>query len=90
MKLLDIFQSKAQVRLVEHLLQNRQRVFNQARLAKLLDVSPSTIARIAQPLVKCRILLFEQYERGMKVFALNEESPAARDLIEFYEKIRQL
>ena len=90
MKLLDIFQSKAQVRLVEHLLQHRQRVFNQAGLARTLDVSPSTIARIAQPLVKSRILLFDQYEGGMKVFALNEESPAARDLIEFYDKIKQL
>ncbi len=90
MKLLDIFQSKTQVRLVEHLLQHRQRVFNQAGLARVLSVSPSTIARIAQPLVKSRILLFEQYERGMKVFALNEEGDAARDLIEFYEKIKHL
>jgi len=90
LKLLDIFQSKAQVRLVEHLLQHRQRVFNQAGLARVLNVSPSTIARIAQHLVKSRILLFEQYERGMKVFALNEESAAAKDLVEFYNKIKDL
>ena len=90
MKLLDIFQSKAQVRLVEHLLENRQKVFNQAGLARMLDVSPSTIARIAEPLVKSRILLFERYEKGMKIFALNMEEPAARNLIEFYEKIRTL
>jgi hypothetical protein len=90
MKLEDIFQSKAQVRLVEHLLENRQKVFNQAGLARLLDVSPSTIARIAEPLVKSRILLFERYEKGMKIFALNVEEPAARNLIEFYDKIRTL
>ncbi len=90
MRLIDLFQSKAQVKLVEHLLQNRQKVFNQAGLARMLNVSPSTIARIAQPLVKSRILLFERYERGMKIFALNEEEPAARNLIEFYEKIRSL
>jgi hypothetical protein len=90
MRLLDIFQSKAQVKLVEHLLQNRQKVFNQAGLARVLDVSPSTIARIAEPLVKSRILLFERYEKGMKIFALNNEDPAARNLIEFYEKLRSL
>ena len=90
MRLVDIFQSKAQVKLVEHLLQNRQKVFNQAGLARTLKVSPSTVARIAEPLVKSRILLFERYEKGMKIFALNEEEPAARNLIEFYDKIRQL
>ncbi len=90
LRLVDIFQSKAQVKLVEHLLQNRQKVFNQAGLAKMLNVSPSTIARIAEPLVRGKILLFERYEKGMKIFALNEEAPAARNLIEFYEKIRSL
>ncbi len=89
-RLIDLFQSKAQVKLVEHLLQHRQKVFNQAGLARMLNVSPSTIARIAEPLVKSRILLFERYEKGMKIFALNEEEPAARNLIEFYEKIRSL
>ncbi len=90
MRLVDIFQSKAQVRLVEHLLQNRQKVFNQAGLARMLNVSPSTVARIAEPLVKSKILLFERYEKGMKIFALNHEEPAARNLLEFYEKIRSL
>lgn len=90
MRLVDIFQSKAQVKLVEHLLQHRQKVFNQAGLARMLNVSPSTVARIAEPLVKSKILLFERYEKGMKIFALNEGEPAARNLIEFYEKIKAL
>ena len=90
MRLLDIFQSKAQVKLVEHLLQNRQKVFNQAGLARTLNVSPSTVARIAEPLVKSKILLFERYEKGMKIFALNMEEPAARTLMDFYERLRNL
>jgi len=89
-KLLDLFQSKAQVKLVEHLLQNRAKVFNQAGLARALDLSPSSVARIAEPLVKSKILLFERYERGMKVFALNAEEPATRTLIEFYDRLQQL
>ncbi len=90
MRLVDIFQSKAQVKLVEHLLQNRRKVFSQAGLARVLDVSPSTIARIAEPLVRSKILLFERYEKGMKIFGLNVEEPAAQNLIEFYEKMRSL
>jgi len=56
----------------------------------VLDVSPSTIARIAESLVKSRIILFEPYGKGMKIFALNEENLATRNLIEFYEKVRHL
>ena len=88
MKLLDLFQSKAQVRLVEHLLQHRDKVFNQAGLARMLDVSPSTIARIAEPLVKSKIILFEKYGEGMKIFALNQEGPATRALMEFYDRLQ--
>ena len=55
-----------------------------------MDVSPSTIARIAESLVKSRIILFGPYGKGMKIFALNEENLATRNLIEFYEKIRHL
>lgn len=90
MRLLDIFQSKAQVKLVEHLLQNRQKVFNQAGLARTLNISPSTVARIAEPLIKSKILLFERYEKGMKIFALNLEEPAARTLIDFYDRLQTL
>ena len=90
MKLLDLFQSKAQVRLVEHLLQNPDKVFNQAGLARMMDVSPSTVARIAGPLVKCKVVQYDRYGKGMKIFALNKEEATTRNLIEFYEKIRQL
>ncbi len=90
MRLQDIFQSKAQVKLVEHLLLNRSKVFNQAGLARMLNVSPSTVARIAEPLVRSNILLFERYEKGMKIFALNQEAAATRTLIDFYDRIRDL
>ena len=90
MKLSDLFQSKAQVRLVEHLLQNPDKVFNQAGLARVMDVSPSTVARIAEPLVKYKVVLYERYQKGMKIFAFNQEEPAARSLVEFYDKISGL
>jgi DNA-binding Lrp family transcriptional regulator len=91
-KLTDLFQSKAQVRLVEYLLDNAgsQRIFNQATLANFLGLSPSTIARIVEPLVKEKILLYERFDRGMKIFALNEGEERTKVLVEFHRRLRDL
>jgi DNA-binding Lrp family transcriptional regulator len=91
-KLSHLFQSKAQVRLVEYLLENAgtQRVFNQAALASFLEMSPSTVARIVEPLVKEKILLYERFDQGMKIFALNEEEERTKVLVDFYRRIREL
>jgi len=88
--LTDIFQSRAQVKLVQHLLQNPGKVFNQSTLAGFLDVSPSTVARIIEPLVKHGIVLFDRYEGGMKILALNQDSQKTKLLIDFYERLRVL
>ncbi len=92
MKLSDVFQSKAQVRLVEYLLEHggSQKVFNQATLANFLGLSPSTIARIVEPLIKEKILLYERFDRGMKIFTLNAADEKTRALVEFYKKLKEL
>ncbi len=92
MKLSDVLQSKAQVRLLEYLLEHggSQRVFNQATLANFLGLSPSTIARIVEPLIKEKILLYERFDRGMKIFTLNEADEKTRALLEFYKKLKEL
>lgn len=89
-RLIDLFHSKAQVKLLDYLLENRNKVFNQSSLARFLDLSPSTVARIIDPLVKQKIVLFDRYERGMKILALNEESERTKALLEFYEKLGKL
>lgn len=90
-KLSDVFQSKAQVKLLEYLLENAgaQRVFNQATLANLLGLSPSTIARIVEPLIREKIVLYERFDKGMKIFTLNEADEKTRALIEFYRKLKE-
>ena len=92
MKLSDVFQSKAQVRLLEYLLESAgtQRVFNQATLANFLGLSPSTIARVVEPLIKEKILLYERFGEGMKIFTLNEAEDKTRALIEFYKRLKEL
>lgn len=67
-----------------------QRVFNQATLANLLDVSPSTIARIVEPLIKEKILLYERFGQGMKIFTLNEGEEKTKVLIDVYRKLKEL
>ena len=88
----DLFQSRAQVKLVEYLLDNAgsQKVFNQATLANYLGLSPSTIARIVEPLVKEKVLLFERFDQGMKIFALNESEEKTRLLIDFHRRLNVL
>ncbi|MGA2971991.1 MAG: hypothetical protein ABSE39_05120 [Candidatus Bathyarchaeia archaeon] len=92
MKLSDVFQSRAQVRLLEYLLESAgtQRVFNQSTLANFLGLSPSTIARIVEPLIQEKILLYERFDRGMKIFTLNEAEEKTKALIEFYKRLKEL
>lgn len=89
-KLIDLFQSRMQTRLVEYLLANRSKVFNQAALARFLDCSPSTVARVIEPLVRDRILLYERFDRGMKLLCLNLEEEKTKALVEFYERLKAL
>ena len=91
-KLSDVFQSKAQVRLLEYFLENAgaQRVFNQATLANFLGLSPSTIARIVEPLIKEKILLYERFDGGMKIFTLNEAEEKTKALMEFHRRLKDL
>jgi predicted transcriptional regulator len=89
-RLTDIFQSRAQVRLVEHLLDSPGKVFNQSTLAGFLDVSPSTVSRIIEPLVQHGIVLFERYEGGMKILALNQDSQKTKALMDFNERLKAL
>jgi DNA-binding Lrp family transcriptional regulator len=92
MKLSDIFQSKAQVKLIEYLLDNAgsQRIFSQASLASFLQMSPSTVARIVEPLVRQKILLYDRFDQGMKIFTLNEMEEKTKALIEFYTKLKEI
>ena len=89
-RLTDIFQSRAQVRLVEHLLDNPGKVFNQSTLAAFLEVSPSTVARIIEPLVRHGVVLFDRYEGGMKILALNQDSQKTKALMNLNEALKPL
>jgi len=89
-RLEKIFGSRRQTKLLEFLLQNPGRVFNQAGLARFLACSPTTVARVIKPLVEEGILAYEQIGGQMKIIALNLESEKVKVLLDFYEKFRRL
>jgi len=53
-------------------------------------MSPSTIARVVEPLVKERIILFERFDQGMKIFTLNEVEEKTKIMIDFYRRLKEL
>lgn len=67
-----------------------QRVFNQATLANFLGLSPSTVARIVEPLIKEKILLYERFDGGMKIFTLNEAEEKTKALMDFHRRLKEL
>jgi len=72
------------------LLNNPNKVFNQAGLARFLSCSPSTVARVVNPLISAEVIRFEIIGKQMKVFALASDSPRGHLLVEFYEKFKAL
>ena len=87
--LTTLFSSKTQTKLLEFLLENRGKMFNQASLSHLINASPSSTARVIRPLIREQIILLEQIS-GMKVIVLNEENPKTKVLISFFEQMKAL
>ena len=67
-----------------------QRVFSQATIANFLGMSPSTVARIIEPLVKEKIILLERFEQGMKILTLNEAEEKTKLLMDFHRRFGEL
>lgn len=85
-----LFGSKSQTKLIEYLLEHRGRVFHQAGLSRFLSMSPSTIARIVEPLIMENIIVYDKIGEQMKLFVLNEEDEKVKILLDFYEKIKRV
>lgn len=90
MRLEKVFGSKVQTKLLQYFLSNPTKVFNQAGLARFLNCSPSSVARLIAPLIEEGILVYEQISGQMKIIALNTESEKVQALQEFYERVKSL
>ena len=90
MRLIRIFGSKAQSMVLEYMLENRGKVFNQASLAKSLNLSPSTVSRVSEELAKEGIVLEERLDGRMKLLCLNEGDDRVKLILDFYDKMKAL
>ena len=89
MLLAKIFNSKAQAELIEYLINNRERFYNQIALASAIDVSSSTISRLVENLAKINIVKYERFDNGVKVIVFNNESSLSKSLVKFYSEIKR-
>ena len=48
------------------------------------------MARIVEPLIKEKILLYERFDGGMKIFTLNEAEEKTKVLMEFHRRLKEL
>lgn len=88
--LVKLFGSKMQTKLIQYMLDHKGRIFNQAGLSRLLNISPSTIARVINPLIEEGVITYEQVGGQMKVIALNDESVKTKAIMDFYERIKDI
>ena len=78
------------MKVLEYLLENRGKVFNQAFLARSLGLSPSTVSRVSSNLAKEGIVLEEKLEEKMKILCLNEGEEKTRLILELYERMKKV
>lgn len=90
MDLTKIFGSRKQTRLIQYLLEHPDRIYNQAGLSRFLQCSPSTVARVIEPLIEEDIIIYERVSGQMKIIALNMESDKVQALIELYQIIKNI
>ena len=89
MDLAAVFGSKAQTRFVQYLLEHPTKATTQGFAAKMLRVSPSTVARVIEPLRKEGIIVVDELKQ-MKVIFLNTESEKVKALLSFYQQVKRL
>jgi len=89
-RLVKVFASRQQTRVLELLLEHPGRVFTQSSLARELGCSSSTVSRVLAPLVSEGVARAETVGGQMKIVALNQESEAARLLLDFHKRFRSL
>jgi DNA-binding IclR family transcriptional regulator len=87
-RLVTIFGSRQQTRVLELLLSNRSKVFSQAGLARELRCSASTVSRVLGPLVETGLVRIDTVGDQMKIVALNAENERSKLLVEFYDKFK--
>lgn len=88
--LVMIFGNSAQTIVLENLLKKRGEFTYLSGIAEETGLSHSSVARVMEPLVENNIVVEKKLGKQIRTFSMNEENPAAKLIIKFYDELTAL
>ena len=88
--LVMIFGNSAQTIVLENLLKKRGEFTYLSGIAEETGLSHSSVARVMEPLVENNIVIEKKLGKQIRTFSMNEENPAAKLIIKFYDELMAL
>ncbi|VVB84296.1 Uncharacterised protein [uncultured archaeon] len=88
--LVIIFGNSAQTIVLENLLKKKGEFTYLSGIAEETGLSHSSVARVMEPLVQNNIVVEKKLGKQIRTFAMNEENPAAKLIIKFYDDLMAL
>ncbi len=86
----EIFESKAQTKVLQFLLENKGKAFNLSEIAEQVEVAHSTVGRVIKQLLDQELVEEITRWKQMRIIRLNEENEKAKILLKFLEDIKRL
>lgn len=87
---MELFESAAQVKILQFLLENKGKAFNLSEIAERTKVAHSTVGRVIKQLLDQDLVEEITRWKQMRIVRLNEESEKAKILLKFLEDIKKL
>lgn len=86
----EIFDSKAQTRVLQFLLENKGKAFNLSEIAERAEVAHSTVGRVIKQLLDQNLVEEITRWKQMRIVRLDEENEKAKILLKFLEDVKKL
>ncbi len=84
-----LFGKTAQLTVLEYLIRNRGEINYLSGIAEGTGLYNSSVARVLEPLLENNIVVERKLGKHIRTFSLNEESKAAKLLLEFYDELKK-
>ncbi len=86
----EIFDGKAQIKILQFLLENRGKAFNLSEIAERAEVAHSTVGRVVKHLLNQNLVEEITRWKQMRIVRLNEENEKVKILLKFLEDVKKL
>jgi len=87
--LYELFRTPVQVRIIEELLSNPSEYFTINKMAKKLNVSPSSVSARVSHLENLGLIKVISTDKA-KVFSLNKDNEIVKHLLDFYLRLKSM